>query len=272
MIFGPAKTTHDAIVELLAQSPLTATQLQQRIRPQVTLQAVYKALRELISFDIVLKQKQDYSLSNLWRQKVEVILLQRKSLRLAQGEQVVYKFRKLEHLDAFWKHSIHDIFDELGTFPVFGYSPHQYWSFVPGRAQSEQEYHREFTDKKQFLFSVIGDDTILDKEFKKENSTPFVEVFLCPDHPFGRRIHHLIIGSHIVTVQISKQLSDEIDALYPASKTRQELADHLLGIFKKPGAITMSVEHDTRKAARLRKQLSKHFHIPREIREKYELF
>ncbi len=275
MIFSSKKTIRDVIIELLIEKPLSAIELQksleQVLKESVTLEGVYKNLRELIKGDVVTKQRKSFIISNVWRNKVNSAISNRRTFRLFPGEQVVYRFSKIDHMDMFWKHTINDIHDELGDFPVFHSNPHNFWYLVPGRGSSEKEYREIFSEKEKHVFTLIGGVTVFDKNSNKERSG-FEHFSFTKKYPFTRREHYSIIGPYIITTKTSSTISRVLDFAYGTSQSEKELFDILKPRFLKPGPINMTVEYDELKAKKLRKRISTEFHIPRELREKFDLF
>ena len=140
MIFSNKKDLHDHIIEYLLKNPGTTPEIVTYIHGlqlSPTIQGVYKALRQLLAADIIVKQKQTYLLSNVWKNKVSQKFSNEKRFELSAGEQLSYRFTKLDHLDMFWKHIVDMTQEETSGFPVFYSEAHSFWYYVPGRSSSE---------------------------------------------------------------------------------------------------------------------------------------
>lgn len=275
MIFSNRKNLHDHIVQWLLEHSGTVADIMQYLDTQnisPTVQGVYKSLRELMTDDIVVKQKQTYSISNVWRNKVVKLVSGRSAFSLSAGEEVIYRFQKLEHLDMFWKHSMQDIQDTYRDFPIFHALPHNFWYYVPGRKESEEEYYSDFEHRETHAYSIIGGKTIHDTLIKQNYTHPFHQYELYAEYPFSRRDHLSIIGPYIITTRVSSTLTRVVDHVYNIAKTEKELSELLRNKFAKPGATIMTVEHNETKAKKLRKRMAKDFYVPRELRERFELF
>jgi hypothetical protein len=77
MILSPQTSVEEFVIETLALKNLTAEQLlllHNKNHKKVTLQAVYKVLHKLVIEEILLKHKNEYALSNIWRQRVVSLL------------------------------------------------------------------------------------------------------------------------------------------------------------------------------------------------------
>ncbi len=274
MILGRKKALHDHIIECLLIKPLTVLELQQvlflnKMRP--TIQGIYKTLRDLVQNDIVVKQKQHYSISNVWREKAANLFAAKSRFRLSEGEDVTYRFRRLEHLDAFWKHTLADIGLETNHYPIFHFTPHQFWSLVPGRKGSEHEYYADLERSKILAYTIVGGNDPCDKIVRNSLRTNFHQIFLDPLINFNRRDHISSIGNYVLTTRISPRLAKQIDDVYRSTLDEESLSIKLGLLFQKPGIITLIVENNHQKAFSIRKKLSTNFHIPLEIRKRINL-
>lgn len=275
MLLGTRKNLYDHIIEALLEKSRSVADIENYLSSQkvrATVQGVYKALRELIAEDIVIKEKKTYLISSVWREKLQERIMNRARLQLSAGEQTIYRFKKIAHLDAFWKHTMHDIQSEWKEFPVFHANPHNFWYLVPGRKESEEEYYENFVKTKTPVFSLIGGTTGFDKQLKQLINDDFQKFHFDQSFPFNRRDHLSIVGPYIVTTRISVPLANQIDSLYVTCKTEQELLEKVIPLFKKYGSITMTVEHNEIKAKKLTKRIAADFYISKELREKFNLF
>lgn len=275
MLLGTKKTLHDNIAEALLSESMDVSQIQGYLdnkKIPATVQGIYKTLRELISEDVVVKQKKVYLINSIWRNKLGSIVSQRPPFQLSPGEYTIYRFNKLEHLDMFWKHTITDIQNEFGGFPIFHGDPHNFWYFLPGRQESEVQYYQSFSETKTHVFSLIGGTTPFDKNLKQNYSHDYQQYHFDNNYHFNRRDHLSVIGPYIITTRVSVTLARVTDRLYETCFTEDELARKLEPEFKKHGSVTMTVEHNLEKAKSIRKKMSADFHIPRELREKFDLF
>lgn len=275
MLLGTKKTLCDHIMEALLEKPYSVIELEhylqeQKVRP--TVQGIYKAFRELIKEGIVVKEKKTYLISSVWREKLQERVSKQVRLKLSAGEETVHRFNKIDHLDAFWKHTMHDIQSEWKEFPVFHANPHNFWYLVPGRRDSEQEYYENFVKTETPVFSLIGGTTAFDKKLKQLIHDDFQKFHFDESFPFNRRDHLSVVGPYIVTTRISIQLANQIDQLYKVCNTEQELTEKSIPLFKKYRSVTMTIEHNETKAKKLTKRIATNFYIPKELRKKFNLF
>lgn len=275
MLLGTRKTLCDHIIERLLEKEAPVSDLEAYLKSRntkATIQGVYKALRELIDEDIVVKQKKVYSINNVWREKMGGMVSKKYQFKLSAEEQVVYRFNKIAHLDAFWKHTLNDLQKETGGFPNFDFVPHQFWFYAEGRRQSELEYYKSFEKAETYLFSTIGGETAMDKRMKEIEQTKYHQVHLDGTNPFGRRDNITIMDSYIIITRISGKLAQQVDDLYKTTTDEKKLEEDLNKFFKDSGTIKLTIEHNKKKAKLLRKKMSANFYIPKELKEKFDLF
>ncbi len=274
MILGTKKTLYDHIIEALLANEASVSDIETYLEgknTKVTIQGIYKALRELIAEDIVVKQKKIYSINNVWREKTGELFIKRQTFSLSEGEEVIYRFTKLTHLDAFWKHTLSDLQKETGSFPNFDSVPHQFWFHAEGRKESELEYYKTYEKTETYLFSTIGGTSPMDKKMKEIEQTNFHQVHLDEKSLFGRRDHVTIMGPYIIMTKVSAKLAYATDTLYEKATDEKTLEIELNKLFKDSGIIKLSIEHNEKKAKLLRKRLAVNFYIPKNIREKFSL-
>lgn len=275
MLLGTKKTLYDHITEALLGKPMSVSQIKNYLISQkvpATIQGIYKTLRELIHENVVVKQKTNYLVSSVWRSRLNNLVSNRLGFKLLSGERLMYRFSKVDSYDMFWKHMIQDIQTELETYPVFHADPHNFWYLVPGREESEIEYYKAFETTRTHVFSIIGGTTLFDKKLKQDHSHNYQQYYFDNHYPFNRRDHLSVIGPYIITTRVSVSLARVTDRLYETCFTEQELSEKLEPEFKKHGTVVMTVEHNEEKAKAMRKKMSKDFHIPRELRETFDLF
>lgn len=275
MLLGTKKTLYDHIMEALLGDSMTVSQIQDYLKGlsvHASVHGIYKTLRELLAEDIIVKHKTVYAISNVWRDRLLKIVSQDFGFKLQPNEEVSYKFNTIENTDAFWKHMFQDIRNEVKDFPVYHFTPHQYWLMIPSRKQSEEDYYKTYEQEKIYSFNIIGGETIFDNERKRALSSHFNQVTTNSKINFNRRDHLSVIGPYIITTRVSVTLARVTDRLYETCFTEKELQEKLEPEFKKHGSVTMTVEHNLEKAKSMRKKMSADFHIPRELRERFDLF
>ncbi len=276
MISSKKESIEDMVVRILSDKSLSVKGLKillAKDEENITIQGIYKILRLLIQKEVVIKQGNIYSLSEEWRNGV-IDLLNKKSrsLKLSEGEKIVFDFNSLAHLDQQWKNIILPLHDRYPDMPIFFYNPHETWIHLgDSRKKSEYEYYDSFLKNKNYGFALFGGKTIHDIKIKKELQSDYLQIALGIEY-FSKNEYPTIFADYIVTTKLSSKLAEEIEHIYQTSIDTAELESRLqkMGIEKKK--VKLIIERDKEKAKKLRKKLSKEFFVPRELVEKYELY
>lgn len=277
MILGENKTIHDYIVELLLKENMgdfeKIQSFLEKEQKKVTIQGVYKALRELLFEKIIIKHKKFYLINNIWKDKLNSLLLKNEyHFNLLEDETITYSFKTINQVDIFWKHTLNEIRKEVNDFPIFDFCPHNFWLLLPNIQKSEQEYYSFFMENKIFRFFLIGGDSTHDLNFKKLTKDFYQKIHCDKNTSFNRRDHITIYKDYLITIRLSLKIAKEVDFLYKETNQELLLIERLIKIMKNKGNIKMTIERNREKAKKLRKKISKDFYISRELREKFDLF
>ena len=270
MLLGTRKTFYDHIIEALLEKTMSVSELQACLTTRnvsASVQGIYGTLRQLISEDIVVKQKKTYSINNVWTGKLLRMISKRPLFQLQDGDQTIYRFKKIDHSDAFWKHVFTDIEDEVGHSPLFCFMAHQFWIHIPERRQSELAFYESLERNRVHGYTVIGGDSACDKETKETLISTYNQIHLDAKASINRRDHICTKGHYVIITRVSKSFAQVIDGVYKTSTSEKELQQRLGVAFKKSGLITITVEHNPEKARKFRKYISDSFHVPKEFRD-----
>jgi hypothetical protein len=240
---------------------------------QISYQAVYKALKYLITETVVVKSGKEIAISQEWINKLSSQLSGSFILPpLAIGESVSYSYVSLTHLDAYWKHINKALEQKYLDFPIFIYNPYGIWLHLNERYQSEVNFLSEFANNKQYAFLVLGNDSALDQSLKQNYQNNFLQVDLWKNSSLPETDYFTINGDYIITTKLNKKLAPKITTLYKSlvdiNKSKAEL-EHIL---KFPNKSKLKLEYNPQKAKMLRKKLFKNFYLPTEQKAKHELF
>lgn len=263
MIFSPQTSVEEFIIESLASKNLTAKQLlflHNKNHRRVTLQAAYKVLHKLVIEEILLKHKNEYALSNIWRQRVVSLLDQKQAVPiLGESESIVYSFKSLAQLDEYWKHIQEGAKEESEV--TYFFCPHQYWWFVPGRRESEMNFYKTFIENKTTAVLLIGGLTNTDKETKKVISNEFVQVHLDTNDGLRMTDSITIKNNLIITTRLPMSISNTINTIFDKNLSSDDTEVLLHDVFKKKIPVRIIIEKNTKKADKLKKQIGKYFYI-----------
>lgn len=274
MLLGDKKTLQDYIIEILFKKESDVSGILEQLKIKktpATFQGIYKALRQLAIENIVIKRGNMYIVNNLWRNKLSELVSSNSIFQLSPGERMSYNFKRIDHTDAFWKHTWVLLEKEFENFPLTESIPHQFWLFLSNRKESEYEYYMALKQKKTMVFTAIGGTSVLDKKVKKVLTNEYHQVNT-GTASLNTRDHKVIAGPYIITTRISKKIANAIDMLYQTLESESLLEEKLNFLFEKPKSVTLHVENNEKLAKKLRKTILKDFYVSRDMQEKFDLF
>ncbi len=276
MIFASRESIEDSIIRLLSKGKSTPLKLFEAINNggvKVSYQAVYKALKYLISDTIVVKSGKEVVISQEWINKLSNQLSGSFILPpLSAGESVSYSYLSLAHLDAYWKHINKALEQKYQGFPVFIYNPYGIWLHLNERYESEINYLKEFENNKQYGFLVIGNDSALDRDLKKNYQNNYLQIDLWKNSSLLETDYFTIHGDYIITTKLNKKLAPRITYIYKSILDIGKAKPELEKILKISSKSRLKLEYNPEKAKVLRKKLFKNFFVPVEIKDKFDLF
>lgn len=275
MLFSKKQTIEDYIVESLADNTrLTGPELLEKIqlkRGTTSKQAMYSVLHVLLADEVIAKIGTQYYLSKLWVDKVDSLLrinndkLQQESIfDLQNTESITYRFPSLLSCDTYWAH----IFNLLIIWiprdkPFFFWLPHEW--FMIGRSKEDVEMFKLIQRERKRVFYSVAGKTELDKKFKKQFTSKSAKINIGNTLPFKQNYYLNVFEDFIIEVYLDNKLVKKIENFY------QKYDDITLAnmlefenLIKEKYPVRMKISRNTKKAAKLRKQLSKDFYIPNE--------
>jgi hypothetical protein len=276
MLFATQESTEERIIRFLLRKNQTVKSLRKSLSDEkitITIQGIYKILRSLVSQEVIIKRAADYSLSEEWRSRaVNVLNKNDNRFELAEGERISMDLSSLVHMDQQWKNIILPLHESHPNDPTFFYNPHEIWFHLnDSRKASETAYLESFKQNKTYAFYLIGGNTLHDKAIKKELQNSHLQISVGIEY-FSKTDYSTIFRDYIITTRLSPKLAQEIEECYQESSSAQNLENRLqkIGIEKKKAKLIIERNHE--KAKKLRKQMAKDFHIPSELRERFDLF
>ncbi|MBP6974543.1 MAG: hypothetical protein KBB54_01220 [Candidatus Pacebacteria bacterium] len=278
MLYTEKKNIDDLIIEILSESPnITGPTLLDLIkvyRANTTKQAMYYALEHLLNSEVVVKVGIAYSISNIWKLKLQNNLIKNSSdlqsiLALHEGESISLKFPSLLTADFYWAH----LFTELTEWipekhPIFFYLAHEW--FLIGRESVEKTVLGNFVDKnKKAYYSISGKDA-LDKDFKNIYSSKNLSINTDSAEIAPEYVYINVFKDILIEVFLSKKLAEEIDSFYKNhqvtfSRLTDGEKDSFICIISKKHPIRIKVSKNTKKTTAIKRKLSKDFMIPKEF-------
>lgn len=275
MLFTSRESLEDLIVRLLSEGESSPLELFGKILENgkdVTIQAMYKALRYLIKSSVVVKSGKKLVVSREWADHINNAFTKTYAIpNLSEGESVHYYYKSLVNLDSYWKHLVKSLKEIYKDYPVFLYSPYGIWFHIEERQESQTGFIKEFEQQKRYGFLVIGNNTIIDKELKKNLQNDFLQVDTWQNTSFRPSEYLTVIGDYVIVTKLSKKLTSLIESTYQNLDTVTEIEFELSRILQTRDSAQIKFERNVKKAKMLRKKIFKNFYLPPEIKAQYRL-
>lgn len=258
----------ETIISLLAKGAVDSTELQRLVeeKKKVTKQGFYKALRELVAEEVVVKNKQLVALSNLWINKLQSFVTEvddqykqsSEFIALQEGESITYHFKTLESLDLFWMHQFFLIAKQFTNEPILFFNSHEFWSLF--RNEEQVLLYSWIRDHKRKTYFVIGDTTPLDKQTTSHIASCGIDVYYDTTTGLKKNYYFTVIGEYVVATILDMNTTNAIDALYKKYNTwTEETQKELSNILARLKRSKVVIERNKKKAEMLRRKLMKYF-------------
>lgn len=281
MTLFPPPGISEEIVQILRHGPIETTkllkQLQTKKRP-ITIQGMYKALRNLRAQDIAFLQQGEATLNLRWLHELESFTTLAEHayrdsaansghfLQLQDGDRIAYSFKNPVQVDAFWNHVLYSLFEALPKLDRwFAYASHCW--FLLGR-RGEELALQTFMKKRgiKYLFTV-GHSLPLDKAIKQDFDGTLSQYAMLDAPLFTERSNHLgivvnVIGPYIIEAHYDKHIVERIEHFYrTATKLTPQKRNELEAIVTLPARIKFVITRNERKAEKLTKLFGKRFYL-----------
>lgn len=255
------------IVELIAQI--------QKIREKTTKQAVYTAIRKLKEEEIVVTHKKYISLNKLWIQRqLDFYNLADSEynhngighdniLLLEDRDKVIYNFHSPSLTDMYWGHIFEVLSENIDLkMPIIIYNPHEW--FLIARKESEKQIFTHLNNQNKLLLLVSGNNSPIDKNVLNESFKDWKHQYsLLLTSKYPNNYYLNIFGDFMIEVRLDKEISTKIDEFYKKySKLDDINTKELFDIVNQKGNNKLIITKNHKKAAKIRKKLSKDFYLP----------
>lgn len=270
MLFSQKMDIKEVIISELSAGSLNSLDLNKKVllRKDISKQGFYKALRELISEEIVTKNKQNVLLSPIWVNKLQgfVNTIQQSShkqvssevVSLEEGDTMIFRFKSVIDLYLLWNHYFF-IFCKQTEGSVIFFNSHNFWVLI--RSDIENEMYRWIRDTKKEAYSVIGHNTPLDRSTSDYIRESYNINLSYDTKPLIRdTIFPAIFGDYIMSTVLDQKTVDAIHQVYLKYKAWEPAVElEMKEIIKKMGKAKVVIERNAKKAEKLRKKLMNHF-------------
>ncbi len=270
MLLSSKPDTKETIISLLAAGATDSTDLQKAVseKQKVTKQGFYKALRELVQTEVVVKNKQLLILNNVWVNRLHDFIASVDTsystqsvdsfLSLEEGESMVYHFKTIPSLDALWMHYFFIVAKKHPEEPIVFYNAHEFWSLF--RFEVENFMYKWIKDNHRATYLVVGSNTDLDRDTTKYIRDFGFELTYETKPSFNKNYFTTVIGDYILDTILDMNTANAIDLLYKNNMVWNDgVSAQLSAILSHLKRSKVVIERNHKKAEMLRKKLMKYF-------------
>lgn len=253
------------IIDLLAKNhSATANWLQIKATKEYrscSIQAVYKELRNLQANGVVVKIKQEYSLSYSWIinsigwiEEIYQKQITKSALAnlLPNGiNKQTWHFNDLRRLDDLWIQILLTLFEATGEKIAYCWVPHPWFELV--HHKQDQAFQRALKRAGNYQYFIIGGDSYLDRHFAKNWSEQVYRYFLVSSSKMPNRSMYInVIGNYIFSFKIDPYTASTIDNLFNNVTANSEIdLAKVVDIFDRGAKVKATLELLPQKSNRL---------------------
>ncbi len=268
-----ASPTREGLMRLLAAGPALGTDLLAQLQSvsPITKQGLYKALRELLGAEIIIKEARFYSLNKTWLTRLNdfrEVSEQNLGLRLPFAESTskgrkVISFRSAEALDIYWSHMFLTLSEEYPDKALFFFNHHSFFSIE--RPEAESYLINTIGKKRYRLMVTFGKQTKINQQFKKEVQNEHIQIAIDPAIVVPETDHLSIIGDYFITTRYDAGMMKKIDKLFSATDSYSTIDKKALHSILAAGkGLKIIITKDSRKATVWKRRLAKNFVVKKQ--------
>lgn len=245
------------------------------LNKKVTVQAVYKVLRQLRMEEVIIVHKHHVSLSHVWLLKEQekfqfasdayahAPLIE----RLQKGEvtKASFSFKTLNEIDLFWTYTYIQIGEHVPShIPTYSIQPHDWYYYA--RLDTDAYWVKKHTESGRLSRTLLTHSTELDRLVTRERKKKVGELFqyTLGENPLGQSNdrYYNLLGEYIFTVTLDPHIAEKLEALIESEKRIPLSAKGLvtmseIGIQK--GIFKYTIERSSNRAKEMERKIKKYF-------------
>jgi hypothetical protein len=268
------ETVEEALISLLRTGETGGKQLRADLKNRglsVSSQSVYKALKKLISEEVVLKNGTIYGLNYVWLKRLQQLAKPSQETSqnfslfnpndLSEGERDVYYFNNLNRAGAFWMHVHQLLLDTLQPKQIAVlYSTNEWTSIV--RRREDDEWAQTASQSDNLTLFAIGEDNYHNRLYKKEHFGGNLQISVGKNYGFPVGYYLNVFNDYIVELVLPNLVEEKLSEIF-AKPIDDKNLDAMLGEAGVYGCkVKLVVKKNKKLAQKLSKRISKDFYLP----------
>lgn len=275
MLLQHQENLEELLVRWLAQRPAVSAnwlhEQTRRLARSYTIQAVYKELRKLQRVGVVVKVGERYSLRLTWVDSLARWAgdMQRTydatplmGAPLVEGQRKAqWTFTDLGRMDDFILQLIVALLRQSSERVLFEWVPHPWFELIHHR--DDVQLAQYLRNKNSRIFLIVGGRSYLDRSLAGQLPK---DVYSCSlavsEFEAERRVHYLLIGDYLVTVQLDKHSAARIDELFKSVSAASDLrVSRVLSVFNQRARCRVTLERKPTTLVRMRRKFEQYFGV-----------
>ncbi len=257
----------EQIIILLINSSLSAKVIHTKINKlsrSYSLQAIYGQLGKLVSDEVLIKQKQNYSINNDWTTRIKHLFSFKELMKLDVNQKNIYSCATLSEVDKLWKNIFYSLPEEKH---VFLYTPEPFWYLLRRRTDSENTFYKEQLGDTYRTYVVINGHGTAAKRYHKNFLQPTfrIEMGIVSTTPEGVGVS--VFGDYVLSVSIDPKIRKQIVKLFLQDISENVLSDNINILDRYRSKHKLTIEHNPKKALLYKKRIGKYFFSRKKMEE-----
>ncbi|MES2930520.1 MAG: hypothetical protein V4665_01940, partial [Patescibacteria group bacterium] len=243
----------------------------------ISKETFYRTLRSLLKDEVIIKHHKIYQLNRHWLQKINRFgkkHIESNSaidadniLSFEEGDKISYKFKNPNLMGIYWAHIYDMIFEYHNPLiPILVYHPHEW--LIHTRTESESFFLNRFREDGKLVLFSIGGNTELDKIFKKEWSSEYIQINTGTNYGIKNTEYINVLGDFIFKVSVSKRFSNDLEIFFQKyKKITPENKEELYKLCNRKDPAKMIFVRSKKESRAWRAKFKKDFYITRKYLE-----
>lgn len=268
-----AETVEETIVSILREDVMGGRLLHEELVKRgihVSSQAVYNALKKLLSQEVVLKKRTIYELNYVWLKRLHRFSRTDSENSdlfrlddLEDGDNAIYYFKNLNSAGAFWMHIHQILLDHLNPNQIAVlYSTNEWTSVI--RQQQDTEWATTATRSNKLTLFAIGKSNPHNKTYKNQHESGNLQISVGKTYGFPAGYYLNVFNDYIVELIVPSALEEKISKNFQENADSVYLAKLLTGIGASATKVKLIIKRNPNQARKLFRKIAKDFHIPKE--------
>ncbi len=272
-----SETLEREILKRLYSGPVKTVDLVEEISfvRKVSVQGVYKALRQLRNEEVVTIHNHTVSISLVWvdkeQEKLEFIKQSYRSIQFldtlqnGRKKRIQFTFKTLNETDLFWTHAYLLLAEKIGNdAQTYSIQPHDWYMYV--RSDTDSFWIKKHRESNRISRTILTHPGVLDHMVIRKRKEQLGNLFeyTLRENPYNQNscTYYNIIGSFIFTAEFDLAVAKKLDTFvedYEALPLSEVAQKEIISIVSTKGVFRLSIEHNEKKAMVMKEKAKKYF-------------